>query len=390
MSTQTADVIIVGAGIVGNATAYYLRKMGRSCIVLEETMIGNGGSSRNGGGVRQSGRDPREFPLAAYAVKNIWPYLSEELGIDVEYRQSGYLVCGYNDSHKKMIEERVEVAKTFGVEMKSIDEQGIRERFPYVSEHVTCAGWTPSDGVANPMVTTLAYYIRAREKGAKFITGEKAVKINKVKGAARQVVTENGNTYEGEKIIVAAGYHSKQLLKTIGLDIPMQKKLSELVVTEAAPKLFDHMIGAVPGFYGHQTKHGSFAFGSTSGREMFLFDRERAISTPQTPSFICHSLVKDIPALKNLKVIRTWSGWIDVCMDGVPIIGKIEEVSGLIVSIASSGHGFCPGPAVGLTLAELACDKKTTVDTSKLHFDRFDYAKKQDRYFSSSPGGYFA
>lgn len=390
MSTKTADVIIVGAGIVGNATAYYLRKMGRSCIVLEETMIGNGGSSRNGGGVRQSGRDIREFPLAAYAVKNIWPHLSEELGINVEYRQNGYLVCGYDDSQKKMIEGRIDIAKLFGVDMELISENEIRQRFPYVSQHVTCAGWTPSDGVANPMVATLAYYIRARENGATYITGEKIVKINKVKGVARQVVTENGNMYEGDKVIVAAGYHSKKFLKTVGIDIPVQKKLSEVIVTEAAPKLLDHMIGGMSGFYGQQTNHGSFVFGSTSGREMFLFDKKRTVSTPQTPSFICDSLVQDIPALKNLKVIRTWSGWIDVCMDGVPIVGKIDEVPGLILSVASSGHGFCPGPAVGFTLAELACDKESTVDISKLHFDRFDYAKKQGRYLTSKEGGYIA
>lgn len=390
MSSKTADVIIVGAGIVGNSAAYYLRKMGRSCIVLEETMIGHGGSSRNGGGVRQSGRDIREFPLAAYAVKNIWPNLSEELGIDVEYRQNGYLVCGYDDSQKKMIEERMDIAKSFGVNMELMSEKDIRERFPYISQHVICAGWTPSDGIANPMVTTIAFYIRAKESGATFITGEKVVKINKVKGVARQVVTENGNIYEGDKIIVAAGYYSKKFLKTVGIDIPVQKKLSEVIVTEAAPRLFDHMIGGMTGFYGQQTKHGSFVFGSTSGREMFMFDRERTVSTPQTPSFICNSLVQDIPALKNLKVIRTWSGWIDVCMDGVPIVGKIDEVPGLIVSVASSGHGFCPGPAVGFTLAELACDKESTVDISKLHFDRFDYAKKQNRYLTSKEGGYIA
>lgn len=390
MSTHSADVIIVGAGIVGASTAYYLRKMGRSCIVLEEGMIGNGGSSRNGGGVRQSGRDSREFPLAAYAVKNIWPNLSEELGIDVEYRQNGYLVYGYNEDQKKMIEDRVEVAKSFDVEMNVLDEQDIRNRFPYVSKHVTCGGWTPSDGVANPMVTTLGYYIRARENGARFITGEKAIRINKIKGSARQIITRNGNTYEGDKIIVAAGYCSKPLLKTVGIDIPVQKKLGEVIVTEPAPRVFNHMIGGISGFYGQQTKNGSFVFGSTSGRELFMFEKERPLSTPQTPSYICDSLKEDIPSLKNLNVIRTWSGWIDICMDGVPIIGKIEEVPGLIVSVAASGHGFCPGPAIGLTMAELACDRETIVDISKLHFDRFDYTRKQDRYLSNGQEGYFA
>ena len=81
---NNAEVVIIGGGIIGCATAYYLAKEGVSVIVLEKSdHIGNGGSSRNGGGVRQSGRDPRELPLAMYAVEHMWPTLSEELGVDV-------------------------------------------------------------------------------------------------------------------------------------------------------------------------------------------------------------------------------------------------------------------------------------------------------------------
>ena len=387
MKTEHADVIIVGAGIVGNAASYYLTKAGMKCIVLEEEMIGHGGSSRNGGGVRQSGRDPREFALAAYAAKHIWPTLSEELGVDVEYRQTGYLVFGYNEEHDKSIALRIETAASFGVymEMKHGDE--IKEICPYVSEHVTCAGWTPSDGVANPMRATLGYYTRARELGARFITGEKAIKINKIKGAARQVVTARGNVYEGDKIIVAAGYHGKFLLETVGIVVPMQKKLNEMLVTEPAPRLFDYMIGGMSGFYGQQTKHGSLVFGCPSGREYTFHELQTPISTSVTASFICESLGIDLPILKQLKVVRAWSGWVDISLDGVPVIGAVEEVPGLLVAIASTGHGFGPGPAVGYTLAQLAMDQPSPVDITKLHFDRFDYGKKQPRYFSASGGG---
>lgn len=90
-----ADVIIIGGGIIGCAAAYYIRKKGYSVIVLEGSPhIGNGGSSRNGGGVRQSGRDPRELPLAMYAIKHLWPALSDELEVDCEYHQDGNLRLG--------------------------------------------------------------------------------------------------------------------------------------------------------------------------------------------------------------------------------------------------------------------------------------------------------
>ena len=88
--SRTADVIIIGSGVIGCAAAYYLAKKGTSVIVLDkDENIGNGGSARNGGGVRQSGRDPRELPLAMYAVNNLWPSLSEELGVTVEYHKEG-------------------------------------------------------------------------------------------------------------------------------------------------------------------------------------------------------------------------------------------------------------------------------------------------------------
>lgn len=104
MSNQ-ADVIIIGGGVIGCATAYELAKKGTSVIVLDkDDSIGNGGSSRNGGGVRQSGRDPRELPLAMYAVEHLWPHLSEELDLDVEYHKEGNLRLGKTEHHKETLQ----------------------------------------------------------------------------------------------------------------------------------------------------------------------------------------------------------------------------------------------------------------------------------------------
>ena len=98
---KTADVIIIGGGVVGCAAAYYLAKRGiHNVIVLEATKsIGHGGSGRNGGGVRQSGRDVRELPYAMYGIQHLWPTLSEELGVDVEYTQKGNLRLGKTEAH---------------------------------------------------------------------------------------------------------------------------------------------------------------------------------------------------------------------------------------------------------------------------------------------------
>lgn len=151
-----ADVIVIGAGIVGNATAYYLSKLGKSVIVLEASdYIGNGGSSRNGGGVRQSGRNPKELPLMSWGVKNLWPTLSEELGVDTEYTQDGNLRLGKTEAHLKILEKLAEDAKKCGVDVRMIDAEEVRKINPYMSESVIGASWCPTDGHANPLVTTL-------------------------------------------------------------------------------------------------------------------------------------------------------------------------------------------------------------------------------------------
>ena len=117
-----ADFVIVGAGVIGCATAYNLALRGHSVIVLEkDESIGNGGSSRNGGGVRQSGRDARELPLAMYAVENIWPGLSDELGADVEYVKRGNLRLGKTEHHLEILQGLARTGVEHGLDMPSED-----------------------------------------------------------------------------------------------------------------------------------------------------------------------------------------------------------------------------------------------------------------------------
>jgi sarcosine oxidase subunit beta len=270
---MNAEVIIIGGGIIGCATAYYLAKMGREVIVLEGSdHIGNGGSSRNGGGVRQSGRDVRELPLVMYGIKNLWPTLSEELEVDCEYHQDGNLRLGKNDKHKEILTNLANNAKGVGLDVRMINGDEVRAINPYLSNEVTCASWCPTDGHANPLTTTLGYYKMARRFGVTFITGEPVKELRVIKGRIRKVITPH-NTYEGENVLVAAGLDSREILTTVGIDIPMTNSLLECLVTEAQPHMFDQMLGtAEADFYGHQTKHGSFVFGGSSGLERYNKD----------------------------------------------------------------------------------------------------------------------
>ena len=248
---MTGDVIVIGAGIIGSASAYYLAKRGYKVIVLEKSdIIGNGGSSRNGGGVRQSGRDPRELPIAMYGINNLWPTLSEELGYDVEYHKKGNLRLGKTEKHLETLKKLADKASACGLDVRMIGPKEVKEINPYLSDEVIGASWCPTDGHANPLKATLAYYMAARRLGVTYITGESVQEIRKVHGRARIVVTDH-DTYEGEYIVLAAGYESRRIAGTVGIDIPMVRKLIECLVTEAEPKMFEQMLGtAEADFYG--------------------------------------------------------------------------------------------------------------------------------------------
>jgi sarcosine oxidase subunit beta len=368
---NTAEVIIIGGGIIGCAAAYYLAKRGASVLVLEkEDGIGLGGSSRNGGGVRQSGRDPRELPLAMYGIQNIWPGLSEELGVDVEYNRGGNLRLGKNGEHAEILRGLTERAVACGLDVRMITGDEARDINPRLSEVVTVASWCPTDGHANPLRTTLGFYRKARELGARFICGEAVRGIQKIRGRARRVMAA-GADYEGETIILAAGYESRAIGESVGIDVPMLPLLLEALVTEGTAPLFPQMIGtALADFYGHQCAHGSFVFGVDSGFEEFA-KPGYPVSSGSAASMACRSIVSYFPCLGDTKIIRSWAGWIDNCADKVPVISFVDEVPGLILACGFTGHGFGIAPAVGRFLSEMALDGRASLDLSALGYDRF-------------------
>ena len=378
IATATAEIIIVGSGLIGNAAAYYLAKRGASVIVLEATeVIGNGGSSRNGGGVRQSARDPKELPLAMFGVQNIWPTLSEELGMEVEYFKKGNLRLGKTEAHLKILKNLTDTCTAQGLGVEMIGGDAVRQINPYLSEDVIGASWCPTDGHANPLLTTLAFYRAARRLGVRFFTREKAVALKQEKGKLCNVVTESGDLFSGDTILVAAGYYSRALLHTVGIDIPMQKVLLETLVTEAEPAMFEQMLGtAMADFYGHQTPHGSFVFGGHTGLENYEGEYAGMVtnhSMAMTAPCAARAILSYFPRLKNTKVVRTWAGTMDECADKVPVISWADEVPGLAVACGFTGHGFGIGPVVGLLLSELLLDGEAkTLPLTAFRYNRFD------------------
>lgn len=371
---ETADVIIIGSGVMGCSTAYYLTKRGKKVLVLEAGMIGHGASCRSGGGVRQSARDVRELQVAIYGVKNIWPTLSEELGVDVEYHQDGNLRIGKTEAHHKTLLARTASCVEAGLDVYMVDDYEIHQMIPCLGPDVVTASFCPTDGHANPLKTTLGYYRAARRLGAHFITGEQVIRLGRYKGRIREVWCASGNLYEAEQVIVTAGWWSRDILATVGIDIPMHKCIDQEIVTEPLPFMFKQMLGTAEAhFHGRQADNGGFTIGDHTGLE--IHHNNSAHHPAGTKHFMgvaCRDVIDYIPCLKDAKIIRHWAGWLAKTPDDIPVIDAVDELPGLIVGCGFSGHGFGIGPAAGHLLCQLAMEEEPDVDISALNYHRFD------------------
>ncbi|MDR3072080.1 MAG: FAD-binding oxidoreductase [Clostridiales Family XIII bacterium] len=372
LEKKMADVIIIGGGVMGCATAYRLAKEGISVILLEKSEICVGASGRNAGGVRQSARDVRELPLAIYGVKNLWPTLSEELDVDVEYVQEGNLRLGRTPAHLEKLATLVENNVRVGLDVRMVTGDEARAICPYMSDDVLGASWCPTDGYANPLHTTIGFYQKALQYGAAVITGITVLGLGKIKGCVRKVYTDEG-IYEADRVLVCAGYASRAIVNTVGIDVPVEREDEEVFVTEQLSPMFNQVLGtAEADFYGHQTKHGSFLLGGVSGLQHFTSNHDGHPTEAYTAPSLARGIIRFFPDFAKVKIIRCWSGQFDTCVDGVPVISNVEEVPGLTIAFGFCGHGFGISPPVSLALKELVMDGESkTIDISGLRYDRF-------------------
>lgn len=369
------DAVIIGAGVNGCAVAYNLARRGLRVVVLDKTDVCAQASGQNGGGVRQSARDPRELPLAMLSVR-LFSTLAEELGQEVEYVQAGNLRLCTTPEQEAAMRAAVERQRTdFDLDVRYIERKELHALNPHLAQMVQGASYCPTDGHANPLLTTYAFARRAGELGAVLRPGETVTRIRLSRGAVSAVVTDK-DVYPTATVINAAGIGGRAVANMVGLDFPMTPVFTEVLVTEAWEPLFPQMIGtAASDFYGHQTTHGSFVWGGFVGYESFLHDGHhggtRRPNYPEVASAICRTVLRYFPALGGLNVIRTWGGLIAQVADKVPVLGPVAEVPGYISATGFSGHGFGIAPAVGRVIAQVAMGETPDVDLGAFAADRF-------------------
>jgi glycine/D-amino acid oxidase-like deaminating enzyme len=410
MESRSVDVVIVGGGIIGCASAYYLAKRGVSVVVCEKGDVGLEQSSRNWGFVRQQGRDAAELPLMI-ASNRIWQSLEAELEADLEWIQGGNLALAYDRKRLELIEQWLPLAKEHGLESRLLTPQQIQQLMPAAKSNLLGAMYTAGDGQAEPQKVCPAFQRAAQAQGAQFMTGCTVVRIELQNGAVAGVYTEQG-LIRASTVVCAAGAWSTRLLRPIGVQLPSLwlkgsvariapvKKLTAAGVwgraafrqrrdgrlylalgTEGEHHLMVDSLRFLPAFltaYLHNKTKVKFKLGRVLVEDLLgRFDdysRHRALDPPPSRKGIEKAIghmQTDYEGLNSLTVERKWAGYMDCTPDMLPVIDQLDQPRGLVLATGFSGHGFGMGPIVGKLVSEIIVEAKPSLDLSALSFGRF-------------------
>lgn len=345
MKQESADVVIVGGGIVGCAAAYYLARAGADVLLLERRGIGSGASGRSGGGVRQSARASEEMPLARESVA-LFPSLSDELSLDLEYSQAGNLRLIEIPDHIRPMQLDVARQQELGLDVRWLAAEEVLELVPALDRaSVFGASYCPSDGHVNPFRLVNGFAQGAGRAGARLLTGQEVQSIRQRDGGGALVQTGDRSVTAGQ-VILAAGPGSLALCLQLGFDLPLAAMCYESMITEALPPTFRQMFGVGTGdLFFRQTRHGGIHFGGGA-----IEASEAEGVTYKNVQMAVEHLTRLAPRLRAVTLLRTWGGLDVNTPDGVPIIDRLNEA--VLIATGFCGHGLAIGPVVGRYLSE--------------------------------------
>jgi len=365
-----ADVVIIGGGVNGCSLAYKLSKKGVSVVVVEKNYLSSGATGACGAGIRQQWSTRENAALAIQSVK-MFEGLSRELGQDIEFRQGGYLIAVHDEKEMNQAEKNVAMQRSLGLKVDILKPEEITNVVPILNiQGMKAIGATfcPTDGHANPFRTTFAYADAARNLGAEINTHTTVMNLKTSKKAIRTVMTDKG-AIQTDVVVNAAGIDSKAIAEMVNIKLPLTPFRKEIMATERLQPLFEAMvISFKDGIYFSQQKEGQIVGGIPIPEE------KGGYKTMPTFAFLHHmarTLTRYAPVLKQINLLRHWTGFYDVTPDARPILGEIKEIKGFVQCNGFSGHGFMISPMVSQLLTDLIAEGKTSEVLESLNLERF-------------------
>jgi len=366
-----ADVVVVGAGIVGCSAAYHLAAAGAGTVLVldREDAVGRGSTGACAGGFRQQFTSEVNVRLSQASVPMILGF-SEEHGIPMTVSRDGYLFLVRDESTWEGFLRGVELQRSMGVRVEVLDAAGAAALVPGIAvDDLVGATFGPDDGIADPAALTQGYAALARREGAVFGLGVTVGSIELDGGAVTGVRTDRG-AVAASAVVLAAGAWSGALAATAGLDLPIEPVPRVVVTTgpfPGVPARRTLVIDADTSFYFHREADGVLM--GMGGEDHPSFDTTVDDGFVEAELIPC--AVRAFPPLAEAGVRSTWAGLYEMTPDRHPIVGPAPR-PGLWIAAGFSGHGFQHGPIVGKLVAEMVVDGAArSVDIGGLSLERF-------------------
>ena len=372
--TRTADVVVVGGGVVGTSAAYHLADAGAGHVLVLEWAdhLAAGSTGACAGGFRYQFSSEVNVRLSRASIPMITGF-TEEHGLPLDVAQHGYLFLVRTESLWRDFRAANRMHASVGVEADVLSPEEAVALAPGISaEGLVGATYGPRDGIADPSGLTHGYATLARRAGAEIELGVEVQAVRSSNGRVLGVDTTGGPVDAGV-VVNAAGPWAGRLASTVGIDLPLEPIPRHVLVTgpfPGAPERRTLVIDAETTFYFHREGAGVL-MGMGGAAEVASFD-----TTPDE-GFIAEELlptaVRIFPPVEEATIEHTWVGLYEMTPDRHPIIGQAPGVAGFYLANGFSGHGFQHAPVVGKLLAELIVEGAArTVDISNLGLERFE------------------
>jgi len=368
----TADIVIIGGGVMGASAAYHLAKRGLKNIVLleKEEFFGTGATGRCAGGVRYQFSTEINVKLSIESLPMIERFKAE-IGQDVNYRQCGYLLVATDEKDATTFKHNVELQNKLGVRTQFLNGDEIRARLPLMQFEDALAGtFNQKDGIVDPNGVVAGYISAGQKLGVRAFAGNEVIGIRVSRGEVEAVETHQG-VIQARRILNAAGPWAGQIGEMAGVQIPIVPLRRQMFTTnplKEIPEDFPFVIDFAQSLYFHREGDG-LLIGMSNQHETPGFDQ----NVDEEFEFVnLEAAIERMPLLERASRASHWAGLYEVTPDAHPIFGG-SNVKGFTICTGFSGHGFMHGPVAGKLMSEYILDGEfSTLDVSMLDLARFE------------------
>ena len=370
-SRSEYHVVIVGAGVIGLYTAYHLARSGAGPIlVVDRGFLSSGASGRNGGGVRQQWETRSTIRLTRESV-DAYRHFARDFGVNPWFRQSGYIFLAEDGAELERLRRVHDLVRSEGLPSQILDSAGIARLVPGIAADVAVGGtYLATDGTLYPFPVVWGLYEAVRNLGVEVLLGTEALGVRTTAGRLRSVTTSRG-TVSTSTCVNAAGGWSREFSERAGLTAPNAPTRHEILATEPLKPFLDPMVvRARDGLYFSQTMRGEIVGGVSPSAHA-----PPTLAMSSSLAFLARMagiLVRILPSLASVGVLRAWSGLYDDTPDGLPVLGEDPRLRGFVHANGFGGHGMMLAPSSTARVARMILEERVDLDPAEFGPQRFD------------------